>query len=182
MPNWCENRITFDRDVEDNFQLIDAFRTAKPFQLIRPCPQDLLSEEAHRWGGENKEAQDALRAQLRATYGYGNAYDWHISKWGTKWDACDITQEGDNEFAFLTAWSPPTTLYEYISRNHPGARFDFWFEEGGCQFAGEGYVRDGDFRYGDIPGSWEEPLFEEPQPIATTGSVVLGSETRPKLP
>ena len=179
MPNWCENTITFDRDVDDNFQLIAAFRTAKPFQLIRPCPQDLSAEGAHTYGGDNAEAQDNLRAQLLDTYGYENAYEWHIAKWGTKWDACDIDEQGDNHFYFSTAWSPPLALYEYIAKAHPGARFEFWFEEGGCQFAGEGYVSDGEFRCEDIPGSWES---EQIEPTTTSGSVVIGSETRPKLP
>ena len=177
MPNWCNNTIIFENDVEDNFQLIDSFRQPNPFHLIRPCPQELYANEAHIYGGKNAKQQDLLRDQLTRTYGYPNAYDWHVANWGTKWDAHAIDSDGLT-FYFDTAWAPPLALYQYIAKHHPGARFDFSYEEGGCDFAGEGYVRDGEFNEYDVPGSWSI----EPKPSATSESVVIGSETRLRLP
>jgi hypothetical protein len=147
MPNWCDNTITFANDVEDNYHLIYAFQQDNPFESICPCPPELDAEGAHSYGGDNRDKYDEIRKQLKETYGYENGYDWRVANWGTKWDASEVYGMDDHSFSFNTAWGPPTDLYRWIAKNHPGARFDFTYEEGGVGFEGEGTVWDGEFNY-----------------------------------
>jgi hypothetical protein len=56
-------------------------------------------------------------------YGYGDWYDWSISKWGTKWNACDAdcykNHDGNIVYEFNTAWSAPTPVIEQLAKRFP---------------------------------------------------------------
>lgn len=67
-----------------------------------------------------------------------NWHSRHVEKWGTKWDACDITYSLDPElleYKFLTAWSPPKPWLESVSQKYPMLQFTLLASEPGCGFS-----------------------------------------------
>jgi hypothetical protein len=104
------------------------------FRKVVPYPQELLD----LWVFENKALQEkdekkkeemlkqvnAESKYLKQEYGVDNTYAFHIEKWGTKWNACDVTrsdikQSGDvwSVFYYMqTAWSPPMPVYLELSK------------------------------------------------------------------
>jgi len=118
MPNWCYNSATLQHDskeVIDGFEQELLKEDAQPFNHLRPRP----ASEEENW------------------------YDWNINNWGCKWDVSmmDWEREDDNTIVmhFDSAWSPPTTLYEYLETegwtvralyHEPGMGFAGRFEDG----------------------------------------------------
>ena len=118
MPNWCYNSATLHHDskeVIDGFEQELLKEDAQPFNHLRPRP----ASEEENW------------------------YDWNINNWGCKWDVSmmDWEREDDNTIVmhFDSAWSPPTTLYEYLETegwtvralyHEPGMGFAGRFEDG----------------------------------------------------
>lgn len=113
MPNWCNNILTIshkDADKIDNLMAyVRADDEGKLFSHIKPLPND-------EWN-----------------------YEWCVSNWGTKWDACDMDydQIDDNSvsFSFDTAWSPPIGVYEELQAQ--GFEVEAYYVEYGMCFAGE---------------------------------------------
>jgi len=116
MPNWCYNTATLHHDDKAR---IDAFEAelskedSQPLNHLRPNP-------AGEWD-----------------------YGWSVDNWGTKWDVSihDWEREDDNTIVlhFDSAWSPPTTLYEFLETegwsvramyHEPGMGFAGRFEDG----------------------------------------------------
>lgn len=113
MPNWCDNavRLTSSKEKIDALaSVLENEDDRQVFQHLRPRPAD--QEE--------------------------NWYDWNISHWGTKWDLSLIDWNRDDDetiwISFESAWSPPITLYEYLSEN--GWYVDAVYHEGGMGFCG----------------------------------------------
>lgn len=120
MPNWCYNSATLHHDDKAR---IDAFEAelskedSQPLNHLRPNP-------AGEWD-----------------------YGWSVDNWGTKWDVSihDWEREDDNTIVlhFDSAWSPPTTLYEFLETegwtvralyHEPGMGFAGRFEDGFDQY------------------------------------------------
>jgi hypothetical protein len=114
MPNWCTNAVTISHE---DVTKIDAIETALKteeknfFQVIRPMPES----EKDDW------------------------YSWNVNNWGTKWDASVYEWERQDETTitinFDTAWSPPTTLYEFMEEEEYNV--DAYYHEGGMSFCGK---------------------------------------------
>jgi hypothetical protein len=125
MPNWCDNSLTIsnsDKTKIDGLEKILADKdNQQVFQFLRPRPAD--QEE--------------------------NWYDWNINNWGTKWDASvhDWGRDDDNEIwiSFDSAWSPPTTLYEFLLES--GWDVSAYYHEGGMGYCGKFTTEDGDEYY-----------------------------------
>lgn len=85
-----------------------------------------------------------------------NWYHWNIDNWGTKWDAYDVCVDLENSsVAFVTAWSPPTPVFEAIIKQFPELSFTFRYEEE-QGWGGEIHAKDGVITYRtewDIPNS-----------------------------
>ena len=125
MPNWCENYLTIEGDAEDlkNFYIKNAYF----------CESDV---------GSNKNTN--LTFRMGVPGGVENAMDC----WGTKWDACDVSCEGEIgnlelgeditslDYEFQTAWSPPTKWMESIAQDYPELTFKLRYIEPGCDFWG----------------------------------------------
>jgi hypothetical protein len=120
MPNWCYNTATLHHDDKAR---IDAFEAelskedSQPLNHLRPNPAD-------EWD-----------------------YGWSVDNWGTKWDVSihDWEREDENCIVlhFDSAWSPPTTLYEFLETegwsvramyHEPGMGFAGRFEDGFDQY------------------------------------------------
>ena len=69
-------------------------------------------------------------------YGVTGWYDWRVSNWGTKWNACYCYirhSDGLLEISFETAWSPPTGVYRAICAAYPDLELvGKYIEEGMC--------------------------------------------------
>jgi hypothetical protein len=120
MPNWCYNSATLynsDKSKIDSLEQELQKEDAQVFQHLRPNPTG-------EWD-----------------------YNWSVENWGTKWDITvhDWEREDDNSIVmhFDTAWSPPTTLYEFLSEE--GWSINAMYHEPGMGFAGK--FEDGDDEY-----------------------------------
>lgn len=60
-------------------------------------------------------------------YGFSSWYDWSISNWGTKWNACKTDLDEECLF-FKTAWSTPLPIFRKIAELNP----DTWFQVEYC--------------------------------------------------
>lgn len=149
MPNWCYNRLTIDTTTEDGKKLSEAFKPkyqdegdtelyAKPFQDLRPCPED-LEIVATSGNGLTSELKKQYEANI-AKYGYSTWYDWRVANWGTKWDArveeFNDTNPEQTYVYFETAWSPPTDFFKWFVDHHPKAYFRNEYDEEGMFFEG----------------------------------------------
>jgi len=139
MPNWCSNGLEL---AHKDPAMIERAKAALAnnafFQEFVPCPDELNNPEASSFGGDNAEAKDALRQQLREKYGYESWYDWNIAHWGTKWDCGDASVEvvdGILKASFETAWSPPVTFYEALVEQ--GFEVKAYYYEPGMCFVGK---------------------------------------------
>lgn len=56
-------------------------------------------------------------------YGCTDWYDWNVSNWGTKWNACYVEMRCDSAdelgYYFETAWSAPSGVYEKLADLFP---------------------------------------------------------------
>jgi len=64
-----------------------------------------------------------------------NEYDWCVTNWGTKWDACDVSCF-NNEVMFSTAWAPPEGVIEKLIEITGNTDIELYFYESGVYFAG----------------------------------------------
>jgi hypothetical protein len=123
MPNWCDNLVTLrhsDKTKIDALEQELLKEDTRVFNSLRPIPADKEED----W------------------------YDWNVSNWGTKWDA-SVHDWGrdDNEIwiSFDSAWSPPTTLYEFLLES--GWDVSAYYHEGGMGYCGKFTTEDGDEYY-----------------------------------
>lgn len=150
MPNWCNNHISLshadpkmiDKIVENQDGILGA---------LIPCPKELQDERTGSFGGPDSAEKDALRARLKAKYGFDGWYDWQVANWGTKWDLCEpnVTRVDPNtvEIGADTAWSPPVAAYESLTEL--GFNVVAHYYEPGMCFAGVWTSEDGDDCYSD---------------------------------
>lgn len=128
MPNWCDNRMTLNHEDVSKIDALEAEMSkknaeghsmAQPFQHLCPNPSG-------EWD-----------------------YAWSCNNWGTKWDAniIDWDRTDDNTITIYcdTAWSPPTTLYEYLTEQ--GWVVDAVYHEPGMGFIGLYTSESGDDYY-----------------------------------
>lgn len=133
MPNWCSNRLEIRgknlKEIKDKFQSKNNKDQEISFMEIIP-----LNEEKE-WG-----------------------YDLAIEKWGTKWEPQTTSVDYDEDFLdyqFLTAWSPPTKIFDKLIELFPENAFKLSFEEPGCDFSGK-YYYDPKNLVRKYEGSYEE--------------------------
>jgi hypothetical protein len=160
MPNWCFNRLEVSKHSESGRKLIDAFRDnhvneegkayASPLTDLHPCPKELLDAPAD-FKGESPE-----HLANKAKYGHADWYSWRLANWGTKWEACEVyIEEEDDEMALIrfdSAWCPPTEFFEWYAQENPDVVFLNQYDEEGCGF--EGYECHSPAR-GFVQESWE---------------------------
>jgi len=138
MPNWCYNSATVHHD---NKEVIDGLEA------------ELQKEKA--------EIFNYLRPNPDGEWDYG----WSVDNWGTKWDVSimDWEREDDNTIVmhFDSAWSPPTTLYEYLETE--GWTIRAMYHEPGMGFAGR--FEDGCDDYYELDWTDRASIEELPEDI-----------------
>jgi hypothetical protein len=149
MPNWVSNCVSVTAESRAE---LDAFlEKAKGSQskildergnefhfgaFVHPTDEDLPYykgelEDAKPEGWDELSSAEQMAHSLKFT-GRG-WYDWNVTNWGTKWDACDtyIGRDGDlsASISFQTAWSPPEPIFRAIVEQFPNLTFDISYEE-----------------------------------------------------
>lgn len=124
MPNWCENKLTVEGDLKD----------IKKFYI----------ENSNF--GSNDQTNLTFRKGVPDIPDF--TYESCIQYWGTKWDANDVTCNGEEgrlnpndlkeelQYEFNTAWSPPTRWLNSVGRNYPELIFKLSYNEPGCDYWG----------------------------------------------
>jgi hypothetical protein len=65
-----------------------------------------------------------------ATYGYRTWYEFCNAEWNTKWDACEVNDEGMPEFVeFETAWDFCYPVVKKLSEMFPTVKIDYKFAD-----------------------------------------------------
>lgn len=149
MPNWVSNTISVTAESKTE---LDAFlEKAKGEQskirsegneefhfgaFVHPLDEDLpyykgeIQEEKPEGWNEMTSAEQMAHNLKFSGRGW---YDWNVTNWGTKWDACDtyIGRDGDLEasISFQTAWGIPEPILKAIAEQHPELTFNIWAEE-----------------------------------------------------
>lgn len=120
MPNHVYNvvRVTGSLDRLAEFVIAvtnDAKGEPEPFcfNKIIPQPEEILAD---------------MRAPLNFTRrGLPLWYVWRVENWCTKWNGYDQGFDYTNDallYTFLTAWSPPTKIYEKLFDQFSDLRFN----------------------------------------------------------
>jgi hypothetical protein len=144
MPNWCNNSLKvsgkddavakFMAEVQRDETYSDGKKGHLPFSFekILPTPEALNNEEWQR--------SETVAEENKKKYGYKGWYDFHIAKWGTKWElSCETEVEvgkGKVTYTFQTAWAPPTRIIAEAAKLYPDLKFEMKFCEQGMEYAG----------------------------------------------
>lgn len=117
MPNWCLNSAHFICPSKEIYnKLLESIKNDKWFQIFAPLELDTQ---------ENPECWDYARA---------------CEVWHTKWSPTDveINDCDENEcslhISFESAWSPPTGVYNLMSKNYKIDVIAYYDEPGNCFF------------------------------------------------
>ena len=149
MPNWCRNRVTVYSD------------SSKPIETIKKIFEDkknifgqIIKEPDWRRLPNEKGEFSKLKQHfgkdgevMFETHEFPDGknddrwYQWNITNWGTKWDACnveiDYADESQIEITFDTAWSPPEPICARLREMFGDLVSVSWFyDEPGMELAG----------------------------------------------
>ena len=157
MPNYCDNSLTLRHTDKSKVDALDA-------ELSKKNPNGY---------GSNGELLNHLRPNPSGEWDY----NWSVENWGTKWDASIIDWErrDDNEIwvSFESAWSPPTTIYDYLVEQ--GWEVEAYYYEPGMGYAGE-YTTEGGDDYYEYDLSDPESIEELPESVIEFGDLRTRSE------
>lgn len=143
MPNWCYNHLEISGPKESlqkfyNLLLENAEKRIK--KLDEPV---FLKEEYISFLETFIPASD----YFRSLEGFNNGgYEWCIMNWGTKWPErllSSYLQDGEWEFIFETAWSPPLKGYTQVSEIFSDLMFVHYYQDEGLLFAGAAVYQNG---------------------------------------
>jgi hypothetical protein len=118
------------------------------FEKLFPTPLELVADVdpiPHK-EGEDDDAYEIRMNELVEKYGASGWYNWRVSNWGTKWDACESDWDLDDReltIHFQTAWAPPIGWLENVSAQFPELVFKMTFQEEGMGFCGRADGADG---------------------------------------
>lgn len=134
MPNWCYNTLT----ITGNNELLEKFFLENKtddshlsFSKSVSPPDNIedLSEDDFLKLFDNIENMNFE--------GASRWYKFNVFKWGTKWDANEVSynkQSNNLAYTFDTAWSPPLEWVKTTSKKYPEINFNIEAEESGMNF------------------------------------------------
>ena len=150
MPNWVFNQLTIEGSEEDIAKV--KAQLNKPFttQLSEDKEPTLYSNPVIAFWNIIAPPEDKIEEYF-GVHGYAdgekqgdteyNWYNFNRTKWGTKWDIgvadgvkyseTELLEESDTElnYKFNTAWAPPTSAIEELSRQYPEVTIILSYEE-----------------------------------------------------
>lgn len=152
MPNHITNRLTIIGEETEVSRVLSEIKGSEDdrfidFNTFAPMPNELrnttsptriISQEDYD-KQEERIAKDELTdieksfgvsrgltkrisAEYEDKFGADNWYDWSLNNWGTKWNAYDQSDNGD-EIVFCTAWSTPVNAMQLLSAKYPEIEF-----------------------------------------------------------
>lgn len=142
MSNNCENSLVIEGPPEDVKKFVDKAPGWGWGEEGTPNSEpDVLS--FHNF----VPMPDVLIKANQADPANDEWYHWAQKNWGTKWDACESTRDGDAstgrvEYSFYTAWGPPISWVYATGKQYPMLTFTLQYAEPGGDFAGEIVVKD----------------------------------------
>lgn len=100
---------------------------------------DWLEKMYHRVASQMATASESEKARLYDAgeqyfrnyekYGVPTWYEWHIRRWGTKWNAMDTHISDCDTVSFYTARRPPVPFLRKLSRTYPEASIYHFCED-----------------------------------------------------
>ena len=110
--------------------------------------------------GISRGLTEELQKEYKRKFKACDWYDWQTINWGTKWNASEAVDNGE-EIHFLTVWSTPVTLIKHLSEKYPDAEFNVRYADEDFGYnVGEYGMRDGMVIHDNIPdGGTEEAYF-----------------------
>lgn len=147
MPNNTETRLIVRGKVEDILRFRkkhfhDDKYTEFDFDTIIPEPRTYEECEPEYRVKSAKEAHIVEDKEKP----WFNWYEWHIAKWGTKWNSYDTTVPSIEEIikeemteiyvTTYTAWSPALPVYGELQKMYPELEIEVFFLDEGCFYAG----------------------------------------------
>ena len=146
MPNWCQNRVSFYSENEQDInKLYEIFNSENVFNKILPAPDWKNTPNDKGELPQLREMKDTEGRVIHTTYDFPDGknddrwYDWNNTNWGTKWDVdpeCDHLEENCFECEFETAWSPAEGIFYELRKQFPDVSISWFYDEPGMQVAG----------------------------------------------
>ena len=147
MPNWCQNRVSFYSENEQDInKLYEIFNSENVFNKILPAPdwKNTPNDKGELPRSREMKRPDGTVFTTVDEFPDGSQddrwYHWQIANWGTKWDIdqpeCDDLDHNCFECSFETAWSPAEGIYHALREQYPDVEISWFFDEPGMEFAG----------------------------------------------
>lgn len=153
MPNWCSNTLAVHGPTEDVKKFMEEVKgieigTGEDHTSAGDIIENPLSFDRHIPTPRNEDGTlvgEGMTIQECKKLGDRYWYDFNISNWGTKWDACeawlDFAQNDEAGtatavYSFETAWSPPYEWLVTVAPLYPTLSFKMEYREEGMGFAG----------------------------------------------
>lgn len=179
MPNHITTVVRIDASSTKIDEIIEALSYDKggeekegafpDFNKIIPQPDNIF----------NQNITSEQKVELNAN-GIPNWYDWNCENWGTKWNSYDNQQEGDDQFAFETAWSHPFPVMEAMSKMYPDVTFEIAYADEDTGYnVGKYTLEGGEVTYENIPKGGSKEAYEivfEVKPYLEEDFVLIDGE------
>jgi len=148
MPNWCCNHVRIlDLTPEHQATLVRELENENLFTNLVPGPdwKNIPNEDGELPVVTNSEHD--ITEFPSTGKSDDRWYHWRLNNWGSKWDVVGAVvhtnTNGELEFSFESAWSPPTKGLTKLSELMPEATFEHKFSEPAMDFLGAAYYQEG---------------------------------------
>lgn len=95
-----------------------------------------MSDDDYEYKKRGYEGDEASLMELglkyitnKVMYGATTWYDWCVDNWGTKWNAYENEQQGDDIIRFQTAWNAPEKVIIKLSEMYPETEIEHWWAD-----------------------------------------------------
>lgn len=105
-----------------SWKIVNISGVGKDVDSIKALMEDGEMEDTLVKGGI-----EYVKAALET--GCTDWYEWSVRYWGTKWNAYDLSVDGDDQIRFSTAWSAPTPVIHALSEKYPDAHIEHWWAD-----------------------------------------------------
>lgn len=109
-------------------QVLDALKSDESdvdFNRIIPVPEELNRAIC---GGPLSDEQKALQEENVQKYGYLTWYEFCVGEWGCKWNASEVSVNG-NIMEFETPWSMPDGIAKKLSEMFPEVTLEWRYAD-----------------------------------------------------
>lgn len=128
MPIELRGSVSGSPSFSKYFYNDDTPKTFTRPELIKYVSK-CMRESKYSWSMDRKAKDCAWKTyKLWCKTGFGDWYDWALSNWDTKWNACEVSV-ADNVVYFQTPWSDVRNLMRKLSKQFPEEYFTYEFAE-----------------------------------------------------